>query len=109
LGLPPWLPHEQQDCSEFARLLKRREHVWEQGAADGPTARSDRDHDQGLPQSDAAAIGRGAGIAKAAETCADTGNFSKGLEIALDVEQLLYEVSKFLNAASLINRLGKSQ
>jgi hypothetical protein len=50
-----------------------------------------------------------AGIAKAAETCADTGNFSKGIEIALNVEQLIYEVNTFLNAASLIHRLGKSQ
>ena len=49
------------------------------------------------------------GIAKAAEACADAGNFSKGIEIALDVEQLLYEVNTFLNAASLIHRLGKSQ
>jgi hypothetical protein len=48
-------------------------------------------------------------IAKAAEACADTGNVSKGIEIALDVEQLLYEVNTFLNAASMIHRLGKSQ
>jgi hypothetical protein len=50
-----------------------------------------------------------ASIAKAAEACADTGNIQKGIEIALDVEQLLYEVNTFLNAASLIHRLGKSQ
>jgi hypothetical protein len=50
-----------------------------------------------------------AGIAKAAEACADAGSFRKGIEIALDVEQLLYEVNMFLNAASLIHRLGKSQ
>ena len=49
-----------------------------------------------------------ASIAKAAEACADAGNFGKGIEIALDVEQLLYEVNTFLNAASLIHRLGKS-
>ncbi len=48
-----------------------------------------------------------AGIAQAAEVCADTGNFSKGIEIALDVEQLLHEVNTFLNAASMIHRLGK--
>jgi hypothetical protein len=46
-----------------------------------------------------------AGIAKAAETCADAGNVRKAIEIALDVEQILYEVSTFLNAASLMNRL----
>jgi hypothetical protein len=55
-----------------------------------------------------ARLDEAAGIAKAAETCADTGNVGKGIEIALDVEQLLYEVNTFLNAASLIHRLGKS-
>ena len=48
-------------------------------------------------------------IAKAAGSRGDTGNFSKGVEIALDVEQLLYEVNTFLNTASMIHRLGKSQ
>jgi hypothetical protein len=50
-----------------------------------------------------------AGVAKAAEACADNGNIQKDVEIALDVEQLLYEVNTFLNAASMIHRLGKSQ
>ena len=50
-----------------------------------------------------------ASIARAAETCADTGNIPKGIEITLDVEQLLYEVNTLLNAASLIQRIGKSQ
>ena len=56
-----------------------------------------------------ARLDEAASIAKAAEACADTGNFRKGIEIALDVEQLLYEVNTFLNAASMIHRLGKSQ
>lgn len=34
-----------------------------------------------------ARLDEAAGIAKAAETCADTGNLGKGIEIALDVEQ----------------------
>ena len=50
-----------------------------------------------------------ASIAQAADACAGAGNIPKGIEIALDVEQLLYEVNTFLNAASLIHRLGKSQ
>jgi hypothetical protein len=50
---------------------------------------------------------RAASIAKAAEACADSGNVEKGIEVALDVEQLIYEVNTFLNAASMINRLGK--
>ena len=56
-----------------------------------------------------AQLDEAANIAKAAEACADAGNIQKGVEIALDVEQLLYEVNTFLNAASMIHRLGKSQ
>ena len=48
------------------------------------------------------------GIAKAAEACANAGNIKKGIEIALDVEQLIYEVSTFLNAASMIHRINKT-
>jgi hypothetical protein len=47
-------------------------------------------------------------IAKAAETCAESGNTAKGIEIALDLEQLIYEVNTFLNAASMINRISKT-
>jgi hypothetical protein len=43
-------------------------------------------------------------IAKAAEACAEAGNPVKGVTIVLDVEQLVYEVNTFLNAASLLNR-----
>jgi hypothetical protein len=50
-----------------------------------------------------------ADIAKAAENLREHGHVGKGIEIALDVEQLLYEVNTFLSAASLIHRLGKSQ
>ncbi len=50
-----------------------------------------------------------ASIAKAAEACALSGNCEKGIEVAFDIEQILYEVSTFLNAASMINRLGKTQ
>ena len=48
-----------------------------------------------------------ASIGKAAEACSEAGNVDKGVEVALDVEQLLYEVNTFLNAASMIKRLGK--
>jgi len=47
-------------------------------------------------------------IAKAAETCALSGNVEGGVEIILDIEQITYEVSTLLNAASLIHRLGKN-
>jgi hypothetical protein len=47
------------------------------------------------------------GIARA-EACTDAGNVEKGIEVALDVEELLHEVSILLNAASLFNRLGET-
>jgi hypothetical protein len=47
-------------------------------------------------------------IAKAAEACAENGNTEKGIEIALDLEQLIYEVNTLLNAASMLKRIGKS-
>jgi hypothetical protein len=51
---------------------------------------------------------RAASIAKAAEACALSGNVEKGIEVALDIEEIVYEVNTFLNAASMINRLGKT-
>jgi len=44
----------------------------------------------------------------AVEACADAGNIEKAIEIALDVEQPVYEVTTFLNAASLMNRVCKT-
>ncbi len=46
-------------------------------------------------------------IVKAAEACADAGNIGKAVEIALDIDQPLYEVTTLLNAASLINRISE--
>ena len=47
------------------------------------------------------------GIGRAADACAGAGFHEKGLEVALDMEQLLYEATTLLNAASLINRIGQ--
>jgi|GEM_PF-2434571 len=44
-------------------------------------------------------------IGVAAQACGDSGNIAKGIEIALDIEPILYEVSTLLNAASLIHRI----
>lgn len=49
-----------------------------------------------------------ASIAKAADACSGAGNPAKAVEIALDVEQLIYEAGTLLNAASLLNRIGTS-
>ncbi len=50
-------------------------------------------------------LDKAAGIGRAADACASAGFHEKGLDVALDVEQLLYEASALLNAASLINRV----
>lgn len=46
-----------------------------------------------------------ASLGQAAEACGKAGNVAKAIEIALDVEQLVYEVNTLLNAASLMNRI----
>ena len=51
---------------------------------------------------------RAALIAKAAEAFAEGGNAAKGIEVALDLQELVYEVNTFLNAASMIKHLGKT-
>ena len=48
-----------------------------------------------------------ASIAKAAQVCAEDGNVSKAIEIVLDVEQLSYESTNLLNAASTLNRISE--
>jgi hypothetical protein len=53
-------------------------------------------------------LDQAAGIAKAAEACASAKNIPKAIEIALDIEQLVYEVTTLLNAASLMHRLCRN-
>ena len=48
-------------------------------------------------------------IAKAADVCAEAGSPDEAVHIALDIEQLAYEATRLLDAASLINRLAKEQ
>lgn len=50
-------------------------------------------------------LDRASSIGIAAQACSDNGNIAKGIEIALDVEQIIYEISTLLNAASLIHRI----
>ena len=50
-------------------------------------------------------LDRASSIGIAAQACGDNGNIAEGIEIALDVEQILYEISTLLNAASLIHRI----
>ena len=51
-------------------------------------------------------LDKAAGIGRAG-ACAGAGFHANGLEVALDMEQLLYEATTLLNAASLINRIGQ--
>jgi hypothetical protein len=52
-------------------------------------------------------LNEAAGIAKAADACAEAGDADRGVQVALDIEQLVYEATRLLDAASLINRLAK--
>ena len=52
-------------------------------------------------------LDKAAGIGRAADACASAGFHEKGLEVALDIEQLLYEATTLVNAASLINRIAR--
>ncbi len=54
-------------------------------------------------------LDKAAGIGRAADACAGAGFHEKGLEVALDVDQLLYEATTLLNAASRINRSPKKR
>jgi hypothetical protein len=49
-----------------------------------------------------------ASLARAAEACANAGNIEKGIEIVLDVEQGIYEVTTLLNGASLLVRISRT-
>jgi hypothetical protein len=51
-------------------------------------------------------LDKAAGIGRAADACAGAGFYEKGLEVAVDVEQLLQEATTLLNAASLTNRIA---
>lgn len=37
-----------------------------------------------------------------------SGNVEKGIEVALDIEEIVYEVNTFLNAVIMIDQLGKN-
>lgn len=52
-------------------------------------------------------LDQAASLGHAAEACAKSGNIGKAIEIALDIEQLTYEVNTLLNAASLLNRISR--
>jgi hypothetical protein len=46
-------------------------------------------------------------IAQAAEACALAGSVVEGVTVSMDIEQLIYEVGRLQDAASLLNRLSR--
>ena len=54
-------------------------------------------------------LNEAAGIARAADACADAGDADRGVKVALDIEQLISDANRLLDAATLINRLRKDE
>ena len=52
-------------------------------------------------------LDKAAGIGRAADACASAGFHEKGLEVALDAEELLHEATTLLSGASLISRIAR--
>lgn len=46
-------------------------------------------------------------LAQAAEACASAGSVAEGVEVSMDIEQLLYEVSRLHDAVCLMNRIAE--
>ena len=51
---------------------------------------------------------KAAEIAKAADACASAGSVDAAVDVSMDIEQLIYEATTLLNAASLVRRIGSS-
>ena len=52
-------------------------------------------------------LNEAARIAKAAEACALAGSVTEAVTVSMDIEQLIYEVGRLQDAASLLNRLSR--
>lgn len=50
-----------------------------------------------------------AGIAKASEACANSGQVDQAVQVSHGIEQLSYEASRLLDAVSLLNRLSQDE
>ena len=48
-------------------------------------------------------------IAKAAKACAESGAIAEGVEVSMDIEQLIYEAGRLQDAASLLNRMRRER
>ena len=52
-----------------------------------------------------AKLGEATQIAKAAEACALAGSLEQGVEISMDMDQLLYDAGRLHDAICLMNRI----
>jgi hypothetical protein len=48
-------------------------------------------------------------IAKAAEACVQNDAIAEGIEVSMDIEQLIYEAGRLHDAASLLDRIRRNQ
>jgi hypothetical protein len=48
-------------------------------------------------------------IAKAAKACAESGAIAEGVEVSMDIEQLVYEAGRLQDAALLLNRMRRER
>ena len=46
-------------------------------------------------------------LAQAVEACALAGSVAEGVEVSMDIEQLLYEASRLHDAVCLMNRIAQ--
>jgi hypothetical protein len=53
-------------------------------------------------------LGEATRIAKAAEACATAGSITEGIEVSMDIEQLIYEAGRLHDAASLLGRMRRA-
>lgn len=54
-------------------------------------------------------LSEAARIAKAAEACVQNGAIVEGVEVSMDIEQLIFEAGRLEDAASLLNRLSEER
>lgn len=47
-------------------------------------------------------------LARAAEACALAASVAEGIEVSMDIEQLIYEAGRLQDAVSLMNRLART-
>jgi hypothetical protein len=53
-------------------------------------------------------LSEAARIAKAAEACVQNGVIAEGIEVSMDIEQLIYEAGRLNDAASLLDRIRRN-